>query len=149
MTTLLGDDELSRIKAECMDSVLDISAAPYFDIRAIYDVIQAHVPSSATAATTSATAVTAVGPTTLTLASVTGLASGSRVVLDVDSVREVGMGLLGALVVLPRRRSGVGHDLRGVHLRPPRRTPCGAAEPPRAGLRHLVHPQRRPRPRAR
>ena len=59
MTTLLGDDELSRIKAECMDSVLDISAAPYFDIRAIYDVIQAHVPSSATAATTSATAVTA------------------------------------------------------------------------------------------
>lgn len=89
MTTLLGDDELSRIKAECMDSVLDVSAAPYFDIRAIYDVIQAHVPSSATAATTSATAVTAVGPTTLTLASVTGLASGSRVVLDVDSVREV------------------------------------------------------------
>ena len=61
MTTLLGDDELSRIKAECMDSVLDISAAPYFDIRAIYDVIQAHVPSSATAATTSATAVTAAG----------------------------------------------------------------------------------------
>ena len=90
MTTFLGDDELARIKSECMDSVLDISAAPYFDIRAIYDVIQAHVPSSATAATTSATAVTAAGPTTLTLASVTGLASGSPVVLGVDPGRQVG-----------------------------------------------------------
>jgi hypothetical protein len=52
-------------------------------------VIRDHVASSSVAATTSATAVTAAGPTTLTLASVTGLASGSRVVLDVDSVREV------------------------------------------------------------
>ena len=87
--TLLGDDELARIKAECLDTVLDIGAAPYMELRAIYDVIQAHVPSSSVAPTTSATAVTAAGPTTLTLASVTGLASGSRVVLDVDSVREV------------------------------------------------------------
>jgi hypothetical protein len=89
MTTLLGDDELARIKAECLDVVLDVGAAPYFDIRAIYVVIQEHVLSSTIAPTTSATAVTTAGPTTLTLASVSGLASGSRVVVDVDSSREV------------------------------------------------------------
>lgn len=87
--TLLGDDELARIKVECLDNVLDVGAVPYIGIRAVYDIIQAHVVSSSVAPTTSATAVTAAGPAVLTLASVTGLASGSRVVLDVDSVREV------------------------------------------------------------
>ena len=85
----LTDDEVGRIKAEVLDNVLDVGAVPYIGIRAIYDVIRDHVASSSVAATTSATAVTAAGPTTLTLASVTGLAAGSRVVLDVDSVREV------------------------------------------------------------
>jgi hypothetical protein len=87
--TTLSDDELARIKAECLDSVLSITAAPYFDIRAIYVVMQENVVSSTIAPTTSATAVTTTGANVLTLASVTGLASASRVVLDVDGAREV------------------------------------------------------------
>jgi len=87
--TTLGADEMARIKAEIFDNVLSIGAVPWLDVRAIYDVIQANVASSSVAPTTSATAVSAAGPTVLTLASVTGLASGSRVVLDVDTSREV------------------------------------------------------------
>lgn len=85
----LTDDELGRIKAEVLDNVLDVGATPYIGIRAVYDVIRDHVASSSVAPTTSTTAVTAAGPASLTLASVAGLALGSRVVLDVDSVREV------------------------------------------------------------
>lgn len=81
--------EMWRIRAELFDNVLDMSAVPWIDVRAIYDVIEQNVSSSSTAPTSSSTAVTAAGPTTLTLASVTGLAVGSRVVLDVDSAREV------------------------------------------------------------
>ena len=87
--TTLSADEMARIKAEIFDNVLSIGAVPWIDVRAIYDVIQANVSSSSVAPTTSATAVSAAGPTTLTLASVTGLSSGSRVVLDVDTSREV------------------------------------------------------------
>lgn len=87
--TTLTTDEMARVKAEIFDNVLSIGAVPWLDVRAIYDVIQANVESSSVAPTTSTTAVTAAGPTTLTLASVTGLASGSRVVLDVDAAREV------------------------------------------------------------
>lgn len=87
--TTLSDDELARIKAECLDTVLNVGAAPYFDIRALYVVMQENVISSTIAPTTSATAVTVAGPSVLTLASVTGLASASRVVIDVDGTREV------------------------------------------------------------
>lgn len=87
--TTLGADEMARIKAEIFDNVLSIGAVPWIDVRAIYDVIQANVSSSSVAPTTSATAVSAAGPTSLTLASVSGLAAGSRVVLDVDASREV------------------------------------------------------------
>ena len=85
----LTDDEMARIKAELFSNVLDLGAVPYISVLAIYSLIRDNVSSSATAPTTSATAVSAAGPTTLTLASVTGLSSGSRVVLDVDSAREV------------------------------------------------------------
>lgn len=84
----LTDAELSFIKTELLDNVLDIGALPYFDIRYVYDVVRENVVSSDTPPTSSATAVTAAGPVTLTLADVTGLAVGSRVVLDVDSARE-------------------------------------------------------------
>ena len=87
--TTLSEDEIGRIKAEVLDNVLDIGAVPYVSIRAIYDTIQQHVVSSTIAPTTSATAVTATGAAVLTLASVTGLASSSRVALDVDGTREV------------------------------------------------------------
>lgn len=85
----LTDDEMARVRRECLDVLLSYGAIPYFRIRPVYDLIRDTVVSSSVAPTTSATAVTATGPTTLTLASVSGLASNSRVVLDVDSVREV------------------------------------------------------------
>lgn len=84
----LTDAELSFIKTELLDNVLDIGALPYFDIRYVYDVVRENVTSSSTPATSSSTAVTAAGPVTLTLADVTGLAVGTRVVIDVDSTRE-------------------------------------------------------------
>lgn len=89
MTTTLTDDELARIKAELLDNVLSLGAEPYIGIRAIYDVIRDNVVSSSVSPTTSSTAVSAAGPTTITLASATGYAAGQRVVLDVDGSREV------------------------------------------------------------
>ena len=84
----LTDDEMARIKSEIFDNVLAIGAEPYIGVRAIYDVIRANVTSSSVTPTTSATAVTAAGAATLTLASVTGYAAQQRVVLDVDDARE-------------------------------------------------------------
>lgn len=89
MTTQISDAEMWRVKAELFDNVLDFGAVPWLSVRAIYDVIRDNVSSSSVTPTTSTTAVTAAGPVVLTLASVTGLASGSRVVLDVDTSREV------------------------------------------------------------
>lgn len=89
MTTTLTDDELARIKAELLDNVLSLGAEPYIGIRAIYDVIRDNVVSSSVSPTTSSTAVSAAGPTTITLASATGYAAGQRIVLDVDGSREV------------------------------------------------------------
>lgn len=85
----LTTDEMARVRAELFDNVLGVGAVPWIDVRSIYDVIRDNVSSSSTAATHSPTAVSTAGPTTLTLASVTGLASGTRVVLDVDASREV------------------------------------------------------------
>lgn len=79
---------MARIKAECFDNVLSVGAEPYLSVRALYDVIQANVESSSTAATTSSTTVSAAGPTTLTLASVSGLAAGYKVQIDSDAQRE-------------------------------------------------------------
>ena len=86
--TTLGADEMARVRAECLDNVLSVGATPYFDVRAVYDVIAQYVVSSSVAPTTCATGVTAAGPTVLTLASVSGLAAGSRVQIDVDGSRE-------------------------------------------------------------
>lgn len=84
----LTDDELARIRAELLDNVLDNGATPYFNVRSVYDVIRDHVAGSDVAATTSASAVTAAGPTTITLASATGYAAGQRIQLDADAARE-------------------------------------------------------------
>lgn len=87
MATLTAD-EMARVRAECLDNVLSLGAEPYLSVRAIYDVIRQNVESSSVAATTSSTAVTAAGPTTLTLASASGLVAGYKVQLDVDGQRE-------------------------------------------------------------
>lgn len=84
----LTDDELGRIKAEVLDNVLDAGASAYFDVRSLYDVIKDNVQSSSVAATSSTTTVSAAGPTTLTLASASGLAVGTKVQIDVDGQRE-------------------------------------------------------------
>lgn len=84
----LTDDELARIRAEVLDNVLDQQATPWFEVRAIYDVIRDNVISSSVAPTSSTTTVSAVGPTTLTLASVTGLTVGQKVQVDCDGARE-------------------------------------------------------------
>lgn len=84
----LTDDELARIKAEVLDNVLDQQATPWFDVRAIYEVLRDNVRSSSVSPTTSATAVTAPGPTVLTLASATGYVAGQKVQLDCDAARE-------------------------------------------------------------
>lgn len=84
----LTDDELARIRAEVLDNVLDQQATPWFEVRAIYDVIRDNVISSSVAPTSSTTTVSAAGPTTLTLASVTGLTVGQKVQIDVDGARE-------------------------------------------------------------
>lgn len=84
----LTDDELARIKAEVLDNVLDQLATPWFDVRAIYEVLRDNVLSSSVAPTSSTTTVSAAGPTTLTLASVTGLTVGQKVQIDCDAQRE-------------------------------------------------------------
>lgn len=88
MSTLTAD-EMARIKSELDDNVADYGAQPYLDVRAVYDVIRDHVVSSSVAPTTSSTAITAAGPTTITLASATDYAAGQRVVIDCDDAREV------------------------------------------------------------
>lgn len=88
MSTLTAD-EMARIKSELDDNVVDYGAQPYIDVRAVYDVIRDHVVSSSVAPTTSATAITAAGATTITLASATGYAAGQRLVIDCDEAREV------------------------------------------------------------
>lgn len=84
----LSADEMARVRAECLDNVLSVGATPYFNVRAVYDVIQQYVVGSSVAPTTCATSVSAAGPVVLTLASVTGLSAGMRVQLDVDAARE-------------------------------------------------------------
>jgi len=84
----LTDDELARIKAEVLDNVLDQLATPWFDVRAIYEVLRDNVLSSSVAPTSSTATVSAAGPTTLTLASVTGLTVGQKVQIDCDAQRE-------------------------------------------------------------
>jgi hypothetical protein len=85
----LTEIELDRVKFEAMDNVLGFGAVPYASIRNVYGIIQDNVQSSSVDPTTSSTAVTAAGATTLTLVSAAGITQGTRVVLDVDDAREV------------------------------------------------------------
>lgn len=86
--TTLSTDEMARIRLEVFDNLLNTGAMPYISVLTVYQVIQANVLSSDTPPTTSSTTVSAVGPTTLTLASATGLTAGIKVQLDVDGARE-------------------------------------------------------------
>lgn len=86
----LLDSEVVRIKAELGYPLLSNSAEPWVSVVAIFEqVIQPYLTSGAS--TTSSTAVTAAAtPTavTLTLASATGITTGDRLVVDVDSLQE-------------------------------------------------------------
>lgn len=89
----LLDSEIARCKYELGYNLLTIAAEPYIGVARVFElVIQPNLMAGAT--TTSATAVTAVAagalasPVTLTLASVTGISAGDRVVIDVDSRQE-------------------------------------------------------------
>lgn len=79
---------MNRIKVEVFDNALSLGAVPYIGVHAIYDIINQYVVSSSVAPTTSTTAVTTLGATTLTLASATGFAAAQRVQLDTDDARE-------------------------------------------------------------
>ena len=89
----LLDSEIARCKYELGYNLLTVAAEPYIGVARVFElVIQPNLLAGAT--TTSATAVTAVAagalasPVTLTLASVTGISAGDRVVIDVDSRQE-------------------------------------------------------------
>lgn len=84
----LTTDEMARIKLELGDTVLAVGAQPWIGIRSVWDVIAQYVESSAVAPTSSSTTVAAAGPTTITVASATGLTAGVRVQLDCDGQRE-------------------------------------------------------------
>lgn len=86
--TTLSSDEMARIKLELGDTVLAVGAQPWIGIRSVWDVIAQYVESSSIAPTSSSTTVSAAGPTTITVASATGLTAGMRVQLDCDDQRE-------------------------------------------------------------
>jgi hypothetical protein len=87
MATLTAD-EMSRIKLELGDTVLNVGAEPWIGIRSVWDVIRTNVVSSDTAATSSSTTVSAAGPTSITVASATDLSAGVVVQIDVGAQRE-------------------------------------------------------------
>ena len=87
-TRYLDDADIVRIRAELGDNIVAALANPYIGVRTVYGVIQEYVQTDVVP-TSSATTVSTAGPTVLTLASVSGLSVGSRVVIDVDDAREV------------------------------------------------------------
>lgn len=84
----LTSDEMDRVKAELGDTVVGLGAEPYLSIKAVWSLIRDNVGSSSVDPTTSSTTVSSAGPTTLTLASVSGLSQFDKVVLDADDARE-------------------------------------------------------------
>lgn len=86
----LTDAEIQRCRYELGYPNLDTAAEPYIGIAAVFSaVIQPYTLGGA--ATTSATPVTAATtptPQTLTLASATGFAAGTVIIVDVDSRQE-------------------------------------------------------------
>jgi hypothetical protein len=85
----LSNSELNEIREQLGYNVLTIGAEPYVWHVRIFDIIQAYVTSDATAATSSSTAVTASGPASLTLALITGISAGTRLMIDADESAEV------------------------------------------------------------
>lgn len=86
--TSLTDDEMSRIRAELADNILNANASLYVDVRSLYSVIRDNVLSSTIAATSSSTTVSVAGPTSITVTTVAGLVVGTMIQLDADSQRE-------------------------------------------------------------
>lgn len=83
--------ELYRLKAELGYNVLQTGAEPYVGVYAFFDVVvQPYLESGAT--TTCSTVVSDATPgalVSLTLASATGFAAQSRIVIDVDAQQEI------------------------------------------------------------
>lgn len=84
----LTDDEMMRIRVELGAHLLSSTAEPLIGTSPLWAVIRDNVTSSTVGATTSASTVSAAGPTTLTLASVTGYSAGQSIQIDVDADRE-------------------------------------------------------------
>lgn len=86
----LQTSEIREIKAELGYNVLAVGAEPYIGVTSMFEqVVQPY--TTAGASTTSVTTVAAAAtptPVALTLASVTGVAAGDRIVVDVDSRQE-------------------------------------------------------------
>jgi hypothetical protein len=106
----LTTDEMARIKLELGDTVLAVGAQPWIGIRSVWDVIQTYVESSSVAPTSSSTTVSAAGPTTITVASVTGLTAGMRVQIDCDGQRETCLirNIAGSVLSLVTRKTHSG-----------------------------------------
>lgn len=87
----LTDSEVSRCKFETGQNLLTIGAIPYIGITQLWEqVIQPYTNSgAATTSDTTVAAATTATPATLTLASATGFAALSRVVVDVDDRQEI------------------------------------------------------------
>lgn len=104
--------EITRIKAELGYPLLSSSAEPFVGIVAIFEqVIQPYLLAGAT--TTSSTTVVAASsptPVTLTLASVTGVTTGGRLVVDVDARQETAtiQSLSGSTVVVMLQKAHTG-----------------------------------------
>lgn len=104
--------EIQRIKFELGYALLSNSAAPWVDTVSIFEqVIQPYLQAGAT--TTSSTTVSASSaptPVTLVLASADGVASGDRLVVDVDIRQEIAtiQSLTGtsAVVLLQKAHTG-------------------------------------------
>lgn len=86
----LSDSELERIKHELRYHLLAVGAEPYIAFRSYFtQVLQPYLSSgAATTSTTTVTAATTPTPVALTLASATGFAAGSTVIVDVDARQE-------------------------------------------------------------
>lgn len=82
--------EVQRLRYELGFNVLSVGAEPYIGVSQLFEqVIAPYLTSGAvTTSNTPVTAASAPTPVTLTLASITGVASGAVVIVDVDSLQE-------------------------------------------------------------
>lgn len=87
-TRTLNDVEMDRLRAELGFNVLTIGAVPYIPHVVIFDLIRDYV-SSTFDPTTSSTAVSAAGPSTITVADATNIVQFGQYVIDTGAQQEV------------------------------------------------------------